>query len=353
MNTRHISLLILIISTAIVEAAPPAWIDLPLDDYSVLSKISHEMFNYLNNLVIQYHGLGKQNIDLLIERIRLLGIIVQYLDDWLMIETKILLRKFLGHIRNIGLNKMRYLNDLKLIFDKDHFSSAYLVNYHTDTTGIMPGYKPIYLHNSQEYDSFNGQYWGEYWMETIDPCHRQLTTFHKSWGKRNPDAHLGSFFLWLEEQNLSKDILYLNFMTDPEIMSQKVLVHNGLMYFNIPIKSNLIDYSDDSKEYIFNIDLSGNIILVTATKQTHHVSMSRGKPVLGCGNMVIHQGIIIKIELESGHYLPTVQDGLQTISILRNKGIDIRHDIEFSYYEGGCKNKTTINEFESSHAISP
>lgn len=344
-----ISLLVLLFATQNIHAKPPIWIDLPSDDYSVLSKLQNDKFNHLNVLVQNYHAINKQDASLLEQRISALNAICNYLNLWDDMNEPKALKKFISNIRDIAVNKKQYLNELKIRFEDGSFEYSALYKYHMDQNGILKGLQPIFLHNSKEYDSTNGQYWGEYWMETIDPCHRQLTTYYNLWRKSNPNSSLGTFFLWLEDENLSKDVLYLNFMSDLDLKSHTVKVKNGLIYFNNFDAENIIDYDDPNQEYIFNIDLSGEIILVPANKHIHHVSISKGKPVLGCGNMLVRKGKIVSIELESGHYLPTIEHGIQTIKILQRKGITLDPRVKFSYYADFSKHTSTIEEFTDNY----
>ncbi len=344
-----ISFLVLLLVTLNVVAKTPVWIDLPSDDYSFLAKLQHDKFNKLNDLVDKYHSFNKQDVTLLEQRINSLNMICKYLDAWSNVDESRSLKKFITNILDIANNKKQYLGELKSRFDSGAFEYSKLYTYHMDTNGILKGFKPIYLHNSKEYDSANGQYWGEYWIETVDPAHRQLTTFYNLWRKLHPDSSLGDFFLWLEDQNLSKDVLYLNFMSDTDINNHTVIVKDGLMFFNNFMSQNIINYCDPNQEYIFNINLSGKLVLVPASKYIHHVSISRGKPVLGCGNMMVCHGKIVSIELESGHYLPTVENGMQIIKILEMKGITLDHNIKFAYYENLTKHVSTIEDFISKY----
>jgi hypothetical protein len=90
--------------------------------------------------------------------------------------------RFLGNIAQIAKNKRWYLTELKTIYAEEKDSFPYLKAIHlTVDVPLRKGLKPIFMHNSRLYDSLNGQYWGEYWIETLDPCHRQLTPYYDNW----------------------------------------------------------------------------------------------------------------------------------------------------------------------------
>jgi len=241
MNRKLLFGIILLTAITSVVAVPPEWIDLPLDNYANLSKMEHNNFNTLNEIIQRYHSIDKQDPSLILQREIALDNVCKYLTPWIELENNLPLRKFICNIKIMANNKKGYLQRLRVRFEGDQFSEQYLKQYHMDTVNILPGYRPIFLHNCKEYDSAIGQYWGEFWIETIDPSHRQLTTFYNSWRKDNSKEHLGKFFLWLEEQNLSKDVLYLDFMSETEKNENKVLVDEGLMYFKGKIKKELIN----------------------------------------------------------------------------------------------------------------
>jgi|GEM_PF-3036959 len=57
------------------------------------------------------------------------------------------------------------------------------------------------------------KYWGDFWFETLDPCHRRLTPFLDSWKtlkKFNPE--IPHFFLWLENQHIPKYVPHITYL---------------------------------------------------------------------------------------------------------------------------------------------
>lgn len=190
-------------------------------------------------------------------------------------------------------------------------------------------------------------------METIDPCHRQLTPYLELFRSLyGPDHSLMSFFMWLETQNLSKDVPYLDWLTPEQLLRYQIIVKQGLLYHQIGEIYEKIHYANPDQEYIFNVEMDGRLILIPAEKTIHHVSISYGKPVLGCGNMLVNQGKITRIELESGHYLPTVEDGLQLINVLLELGITLDPSTPFSFYHNLQKHVLSVGEFVQSFSSS-
>ena len=331
-----------------LHGLPPQWIDIPDDNYAEISGFQDVRFEKLNKCIKSYHSIPKNLADNLSDRIVALDQVLYVLGEWLASDFAFHHRFFLENIQIIAINKQIYLKSLEEIALQGTYKLENLEKYHLDITPLEGWGRPIFLCNHRMYDSLNGQYWGEYWMETLDPCHRQLTPYYELFRKRYGIApSLFDFFLWLEDQNLAKDVPHLFFLNESELNKVVVFVKNGLLYQMNGQRLELIDYCDQEEEYIFNIDLKGQLFLIQATKNIHHVSLSHGKPVLGCGNMIVKDGKIVNIELESGHYLPTVEHGVQTLHIFQKLGIALGPNTTFSYYHAGKHHKETVIEFLS------
>jgi hypothetical protein len=324
----------------------PQWIDLPADDYSKLARFEDEQFKTLNLLVNQYQSIPKNSEIKLKERIQSLQMIIDFLSSWMMSESLEYRIRFLKNIKKIAEGKQSYLRELDMGYSSGQFELEYLKSYHLGLPSSILKYKPLYLIHDRRYDSSKGVYWGEFWFETIDPCHRQLTTYHDLWTKQTEKKeNLLAFFLWLENQNLHKDIPYIEFLNEEQLQESIVEIDNGLLYHDASIDKKLINFNEEGKEYIFCIDLSERLFLRKATKKIHHVSFSHGKPVLGAGNMTVVNGVIHSIQIDSGRYLPHLEHGLQTLAILKNKGANIGSDVPFTYYDSfGKKHNVLISD---------
>lgn len=317
-----------------VAAAPPAWIDLPKDDLALLSRFEDKRFIELNRRNDSYHHLEKTDCMILPERITRLGEVIEYLDRWLVEETIPYKRAFLEHIRAIAANKKWYLESLQKM---DSFS--------------LPGadcfnWKPIVLVNRRYYDASNGMYWGEHLLEILDPCHRQLTTYHDRWLelKKNSPA-FPSFFFWLEGENLSKDIPYVVYLDSEEKQKMKVCSESGLLHYKQT--GSIVDCSIEGKEYIFVIDLNEDVYIAEDSKHISHTSLSRGMPVLGAGNILVKNGIVQSIGFVSGHYLPEISDGVQIVKILIEKNVPFSKDSMVTYFRDLEMHTISLNLFMS------
>lgn len=342
---RTFFIFIAISLSSIALAKAPPWIDLPKDDYSKLALFEDERFVNLNDLIAQYHSIPKSSEDHLIERGQALQKVSNFLSDWIKEEKVKHRRYFLTNIERIASNKAWYLNELYTRYINQQFEWDYLKSYHLDLSEINTEYEPIYLVHRRLYDSNIGIYWGEFWYETIDPCHRLLTPYYDLWIKRQIEPRsILSFFMWLEEQNLSRDIPYIEYLDQEQLKENQVVVNNEVLYLSKDLTIP-IDYCEEGEEYIFSINLKEQLLLIPASKTIHHVSLSHGKPVLGSGNMTVSHGKITSIQLESGHYLPTLQDGLQILDIFKKIGISLDPSTPFTYYDSFGKHVLTVEEF--------
>lgn len=327
-------------------AAPAPWCDLPRDDYSKLARFADSRFETLNLLMQTYHSLPKNVETTFRPRIIALQEIVDFISSWIQDETIKNRRSFLANIQKHAANKKWYLEELDYRSVHGQFGTEYLRSYHQDVSAVSKNFAPIFLCHQRLYDSNLGIYWGEYWFETIDPCHRQLSHFYDHWLKLGgKEDSLLAFFLWLEEQYIPSDIVWVEFLHETQLQDYAVTIENNLLYFNSKGQKVFVHCDDDEVEYIFNIDGAGRLFIAPTSKTIRHISMSHGKPVLAAGNIRVNQGQIKALQLESGHYQPKPEHGRQMIEVFNEIGIRIDPSTPFSYYDSSGKHKTTVGEF--------
>lgn len=312
-------------------AGAPPWIDVPEGRYHKLARFEDERFDKLDVLIARYHCYEKTLQENLSARIQALEGIIHYIESWLTQETQKPKLAFLENIQKIASNKKAYLEKIRELYFYHLDDPIILKNkYRPDLTNIDQ--KPLYLVNKRFYDSKNGMYWGEHYLEVLDPCHRQLTTYHDLWkALKEADPNTSPFFLWLEKQNLSKDISYVKYLTSAEIEQCRIISIDHCLYFAHDL-THAIHLEQGEKEYIFIIDLNKNIYLIEGSSIIHHTSLSHGLPVLGAGNMMIINGSIDSIAFASGHYLPEIQDDLQTIQILIEQKIPFSENPTVTFF---------------------
>jgi len=315
-------------------AAPPAWIDLPNDDLALLSRFEDERFSELNRRNDCYHRLEKTNSETLSERIVQLGEIVEYLDQWRLVEMISYKRTFLESIRIIAANKKWYLEKL---WEGNSLSPPATEHLR---------WKPLQLVDCRYYDARNGMYWGEYSIEILDPCHRQLTTYHDRWVElKKNNSTIPPFFFWLEGENLSRNIPYVIYLNSEERMKLKTCADSGLLRYEQT--EALVDCHPENEEYIFIIDLNEDLYITEGSEHISHTSLSHGMSVLGAGNIRVKNGIVESLGFVSGHYLPTISDGVQMIEILIEKNIPFSKNSKIVYFHKLEMQEISLNLFIS------
>lgn len=84
-----------------------------------------------------------------------------------------------------------YLSNLQSLYAEQLDSYESLANYHLpDDQHQKDSILPLVLVNQLKFDPGLPGPWGLFWMETIDPCHRQLMPYYLQWrdikGKKPP-----------------------------------------------------------------------------------------------------------------------------------------------------------------------
>ena len=206
-------------------------------------------------------------------------------------------------------------------------------------------YEERYLNNQPLHDVKYGGYWGELWLELIDPAHRELD-FHKSnWlNEKSKDP----FFTYIEKQNISHREPHIDFVLNSDIDSCKVTVKEGLLYKG----SNVIDSPEvcnRDNETLFIIDRNMDILVDFSSSTKRHVSLSRGKPVLGGGLLVVEKGHVKEVKGNSGHYLFYTPHMKQSLDILKDKGVELDNNVKitnFLFWKAHVLDKGTVNVWD-------
>jgi hypothetical protein len=298
-----------------------AWIDIPSCQF-----IDCTQSNDLQVLINRYHSIDKTKLELLNLRINLLDKIGQKIR---LLKTRSNFKKSnnlvkLGHLLEpLIRKKLWYLQEIRKIYtNKNLFAKFTLVNKSNDQ------YKPIFLINKVLFDFKLPAFWGLYQLEVIDPCHRMLTPYYLKW-----EAEGGNipFFLWLENQELSFRTLQMNFFSDKEVASSELKISKGK--FKHVNSDKLVNYSEKDKEYIYILSTDKKLFVTVANEVVRHSSLSGGKPVLGAGALVIKDGNLSYIDLESGHYQPTAEVLQQVLVILEELGVKLDYvNLKVMYY---------------------
>ena len=288
-------------------------------------------------MIEQYHAIDKAVPDKLQMRIALLNSIASYLgllEDQSKFDRQ---KGAIGLFKQAVLSKKNYLDRLLEIPCDEAIDS-----YHFDTSKLLdPRYKPLFLRNDITYSLKMREFWGKFWLESIDPGHRRLANFYQFWLNTKPLCQsYQSFFLWLESQPIPKNVPSVLYYSDAQIERCRVELRNG--YLANPHTQALIT-TDPSVRNLFVIHLSKELYFAPWKEGIWHTTLSQGKPLLGAGLLHIENGVIRSVPFESGHYLPSLEESFQSLQILKDRGARFSEPFEVVYFENRNKYKVSLS----------
>lgn len=300
-----------------------AWIDIPTTFFALPDECKHKQ---IGNLIDSYHSIEKKSLSLILKRIYALEKIHKEIVKE-KISASLLTKNKLKKLEILVKKKTWYLKEINAVYNN---TSPY--NNFINIGKIDYSFIPVFLVNDIFFDLKLPAYWGLYWLEALDPCHRFLTPHYIKWKSSKSTV---PFFVWLEDQEVFFNITQVNFLPEDEILKHQLYVLNG--YFINIINGENINYSDSEKEYLFIVTLDQKIIVIEGSESVRHSSISHGRPVLGAGALKIQNGNLTYIDAESGHYQPKPNALFQVITILNNKGLKLDYNnIMVKYYSDGC-----------------
>jgi hypothetical protein len=314
------------------------WIDIPKADYKAILATQESEIEPLNQLVVHYHLIDKSSLGGLSKRIEALMAISDCLKR-LDMQQKFSDQKPTLHLLNrTVLSKRKYLERLVEIPSDEAISS-----YHLDGSSQSEiRFEPLPLRNNSTYSLKMKEFWGMFWLESIDPCHRRLANYYQFWMDTKPLVPTyQSFFLWLESQPIPKNVPVIDYYSDAQLEACRIEIADG--YLRKSSTHELVN-TDSTKRNLFVINLSKELYLEAFKDGVWHTSLSRGKPVFGAGLLQIEQGVLRSISFESGHYLPSLEQSFQSIQILQEKGVLFKVPFEVIYFENRNKYKISISE---------
>ena len=318
------------------------WIDIPKTDYKTILATQEPEVESLNQLIMLYHSIDKASLRSLSHRVELLDTISDCLEQLAEKEEFADQRLTIRLLNKTVQCKKQYLEQLL-----EMPSDEMIASYHLDYSPLSETcYEPLFLRNNITYSLKMKEFWGKFWLESIDPCHRRLANYYQFWLDTKPlMTDYQSFFLWLETQTIPKNIPVVDYYSDEQLEACRIEIMDGYLR-----KSNTYELvnTDPARRNLFVINLSNNLYLETFKDGVWHTSLSRGKPVLGAGLLQIEQGFVKSIAFESGHYLPSLEQSFQSIQILRKKAAHFKESFEVIYFENRNKYKVliSINDIE-------
>lgn len=319
------------------------WIDLPNENYVDVLGYETSHSKKLSQLIENYNAIQKDQENNLDERVLRLEQILSFLKNWIENELSgIEKKKHLNWLYSIAEGKKNYLSALKNIYREKKHAESSLKSYHSDPRDLIDKkFQPIVLNNRRLFSLKMREYWGDFWIESLDPCHRRLTPFYDQWMRESEkNKEIPHFFLWLENQHIPKYVPKVIYIEEKELPQFLVHVDDfGFLHY----RNQLAEFSAQGVRYLFAIDLKKNIFVAEENQGYSHSSFTSGRPVLGAGLLNVEKGRLKGIALESGHYLPSVETGFQILQILVEKNTLFPNQLELTYFHDRNKYTALLN----------
>lgn len=314
----------------------PDWVDVPqLSCAEIFPGLPNTR---LDKLLTEYNSISNIKLETLDIRIKLLKKIAHECDfvvkKYCHSDLKYLKNR-VESLGNIAHSKMLYLEKLK---ELPSVSIDHLLGEKKTSC--------LSLHHKLEFDPVIAQYWGLYELEKIDPCHRALEPYFIKWSSQNKkETNIIHFFLWLEDQIVPKKMRYYHYLKE-KAYDLQVHVVKSLLYTKSK-KSALKPLHTRGEDWLFIINNDNQLIVSPESEFIRHSSLSSGSDVLGIGLLNVKHGNIEKISLESGHYIPTINDHYNTLLRLCELVGHIKDTTPVNYYYNFTKHKTSVKAFLS------
>lgn len=312
------------------------WTDLPRTPFGELADVPGDI-DGLERLVEDYHFLHKTSLFNLSLRVEMLQQVANYLrkrsEEWSKYP-------FIQRLTLVVLGKLTYLKQIKSFYCQYDSLEHYMANQSV-REGLMG------LKNNLYFNCRTGRYYGVFATEMLDPCHRDLASYYHEWKYLEQPRPL--FFLWLEERlAYHHDVKTVKYCTDSELQQHLHLCEEGLIRASVPVESTThLNIPDTTKPgALFIISEDDNLYIAASNIQDYrHTSLSQGKEVKAAGLIWAKLGKVTQLFFMSGHYRPTLQDGLNTISYFKELGIILDDSVIIQYYEQGCVKECSVNQF--------
>jgi hypothetical protein len=326
-----------------------SWIDLPKQPISFYIGYHDQSFDLVNSLIDKYHGLDKLDEANLGDRSKLLGEISLTFDQVAYDLEDRQKSEVLTRLSLIARKKAEYLNRLNYIFEVEIDSYEKMHIQYAGDKQEIDGFFVLPLINKVIYATNLPSYWGLFWLEALDPCHRMLTPYYVKWKE---DKDKTPFFMWLEGQEIPYYIFQIELFDDEKLsqLQYNISTEDGLVYNSNCEKTTL---NTENEEYIFVITLDKKILISKSSQTVRHFSLTAGKPVLSAGSIKILDGKIIYVDGESGHYMPSVFYINQTINLLMNLGANLDEKVNIKYYQDKKVVRKTLAEFLKEYQCIP
>lgn len=300
--------------------------DVLSDDFFSNYPYTRDNGEFLSSLK-KYHKIDKLDASSLFERIVALSEMRKTLlcDDL--------------YSKNIALNIDRKLNQLKFL--KKMFDEGVLRDkkelYNPEIEALFKSKDMLDLKNDLIFDFGNNVLLGKYVLEAIDPAHRFTTVrYIEPWQNQSQKV---PFFLYLEEHCKYDLIPQIEYFSDEKLAESKITIKNGKLY-----TANGELLTTDSREFLFVLGKDNNFYGCYSQKGVKHTSLSLGDSIKCGGAITAKEGNITSINLDSGHYFPSLVHLNKFVYYLKQANVNLPDETPVNYHENYVRKCITLKK---------
>lgn len=194
------------------------------------------------------------------------------------------------------------------------------------------------LKNDIIYDFDANVLLGKYLLEAIDPAHRfTVVKYIDQWQQSTKDV---PFFMYLEQHCIYDLITQIKYFSDKELKPLEIRIQNGLLY---QADGQLLT-TDKNKEYLFVLSENNQFYGCYSQKGIKHTSLSRGEAIKCGGALGVEKGKVLWINLDSGHYFPSLAHLNKLVYYMKQHGVQLDDDILVNYHENYMRKSTSLKK---------
>ena len=305
------------------------WVDPPRFEELQAAPFFGALGGELKDRLSAYHLIPKDSIPDLAQRAARLSGLAAWLSNSPCDKR---LEAWIRTIEVLSAAKALHLQALDRIFQERRQEREYLHAYHHATDGWEDTrFRPIVLTERRYFWPEYGTYLGDYWMETLDPCHRHLPHMHAFWERLAAKGYpLPHYLLWLEENHTIAHKAWMRFLSPEEQKERRILIDSEGHLTNA--RGRPLDCTD-SQHFFFVIDLAKTLFAARAEPHLCHSSFTRGGPVLASGALQARAGRLTHIKFESGHYLAGPAEWWQALQIFLEAGVHFGDGVRITVFD--------------------
>ena len=298
-----------------------AWVDVPrIEELQAAPFLPDSLHASLR----AYRDLPCTSAPHLTERQIALGALVEQLDQ---LDLSSHLRPLQNWLMQLARRKSKYLECLSQIFKENWHQSERLDGYLNDRSDLKDQHL-LSLHLTRDRYHFpeRSVFWGNYAMECLDPCHRQLPEMVRVWHDENSQV---PYLLWLEKFSGHQHDRWVRYLTlaEQSELEIKCIDHRLCKLSGRPLSC------PERQHFIFIIDLQGRLFATRADPHLSHASFTRGRAVLASGIFQANQGNLTHLKFESGHYLSALPHWWQAIQLFEQLGVTWKEGLRVTVFD--------------------